>query len=136
MARDDGSRLGVIRRLATERGILEGNKAWVAIAGATWAIRGWQLATRKDESFVVEDLLPGEQLVISHHPPTKGRKGRKRRRARERVEQQKDMAAEPTRRERKLAAALERQRRSAEKSGKVRKARKLAARAERARLNA
>src|SRR5262249_9590270 len=124
MASDDSPRVAAIRRLATERGLLDGKRGWAAVAAVTWGIRGLQPAMRRDEVVAIDALEPGEQIVISHHLPTSGRKAR---RAEEELAKKRAMAASLTRRERKRAVALDKQRRSAERSGQVRKARKLAA---------
>ena len=121
-----------LRREGVERGILGDNYAWTAIAAATWALRGYQIASRRDEQIVVEELQPGEELIVSHHPPAYGRAGRKARRKLAKAQHETEKLSAGTRRERRSVRKLERKRRQAFRSRSARQARELTKVAERA----
>jgi hypothetical protein len=82
------------RRTGLARGIIDGNRTWLVIGGAAWALRGLQYALRPEPPTVYRtEIKVGETYVISEQPAPPTR--RERRRARRDV---KRMTAEELRR--------------------------------------
>lgn len=77
----------MLRRRSLRRGVLEGNRAWLVLGGAVWALRALQLALRPaPERVFVGDLRPGETILVSSRSaPLTGRRRRRARRAERRA---------------------------------------------------
>lgn len=118
------SRVERLAKLSVQRGVIEGRLPWTAVAAVVWGGRALRWALEKDEEVVfVETLEPGETLVIAHEEPTKGRPGRKWRRA------QRKEAKRAAKLERKSARRRAKKLRKLERSRLGRKARRAEKRA-------
>lgn len=75
--------LGYLRRTALSKGVLRGNRLWMAIGFVVWGLRAIQWAWPKEESVVYRTVLqPGETLEIFHDLDTEADRRRQRRRKR------------------------------------------------------
>jgi hypothetical protein len=60
---------GYVRRTAVAKGVLGGNRMWMAVAVVIYGRRLLRrVAGRVSETVYCEELAPGETLVISHQP--------------------------------------------------------------------
>jgi hypothetical protein len=67
----EGTLLAYLRRRSTRKGIIGDSRPWLYIAAATWVIRLLRrTAFRKPEILVLEELKPGERIIISNSRPT------------------------------------------------------------------
>lgn len=71
--------LGALRRAGIDRGLLGGSRPWLVIGALAWGLRLARWALRRQERvLLLEELAPGERLVITHAPlPAKARRGRR-----------------------------------------------------------
>jgi hypothetical protein len=61
-------RLGL--RRGWRQGVVNGNRAWLAVGAAALLLRMLQRAWSKEEAVVFREVLqPGERIIISHEPP-------------------------------------------------------------------
>lgn len=62
-----GRLVTMARRTGVRKGVLGGNRAWLAVAIATW---GWtkfkQVSERQAEVVLSEELEPGQRIVIAN----------------------------------------------------------------------
>jgi len=71
---------GLLRRTALRKGILRGNRVWMAIGFVVWGLRAIQWAWPREESVVYRTVLqPGETLEIFHDLHTEADRRRRRR---------------------------------------------------------
>lgn len=72
----------VARRKGLRRGLIGGNRAWMLVGAAAWAIRFARRLGAKDETVIsTESLKPGETLIIETHARPTRRQRRAERRA-------------------------------------------------------
>jgi hypothetical protein len=72
-AQDDreGRLLGYLRRSGTRKGFFGDSKPWLYIGAASWAFRlVRRFARRRPEILLLEELKPGERVIISRGRPT------------------------------------------------------------------
>jgi hypothetical protein len=96
--------LSTARRTGLARGLLEGNRTWLVIGGAAWAVRGLQYALRPDApSLYRTELEAGETIVITEAPapPTRREQRRDRRDARRTAERERQSDRKQTKRDRR-----------------------------------
>jgi hypothetical protein len=71
-----------LRRNGITRGLIGGNRTWLAIGGAAWTLHALRWAFGRQEEVVFSDeLRQGEQLLILHGTgpaPKRGRRARRR----------------------------------------------------------
>lgn len=62
-----GRLITMARRAGVRKGVLGGNRGWLAVAVATW---GWtklkQMSEREAEVVLSEELKPGQRIVIAN----------------------------------------------------------------------
>jgi hypothetical protein len=69
------------RRSAISKGLIGGNRVWMYVGGAMWALRFARRTFGKNEVIVATEVLqPGQSLLLRTIPPS-SRKGRAARRA-------------------------------------------------------
>lgn len=57
-------------RRGWRQGVVNGNRAWLAVGAAALLLRMLQRAWAKEEAVVFREVLgPGERIIISHEPP-------------------------------------------------------------------
>ena len=67
----EGRLLSYLRRTGTRRGFVGGSKPWLYIGAASWAIRTLlRMARRKSEIILLEELKPGQRIIIANDRPT------------------------------------------------------------------
>ncbi len=67
----EGKLLAYLRRSGTRKGFMGDSKAWLYIGAATWAYRLLKrLAVRKPEVLLLEELKPGERIIVSNDRST------------------------------------------------------------------
>lgn len=75
------------RRRGLSKGVLGGNRVWLAVGGLAWGLRALQWALRPDPRTVYRRALnEGQTLVISAMPPPPTRRQRRKQRKRDRRE--------------------------------------------------
>jgi hypothetical protein len=61
-------RLGL--RRGWRHGVVNGNRAWLAVGALALLMRMLQRAIAKEESVVFREVLqPGDRIIITHEPP-------------------------------------------------------------------
>jgi hypothetical protein len=66
-----GRLVTMLRRQAVRRGIFGGSSGWAAVAVGTWGYTTLKkLARREAEVVFLEELKPGERIIISNNRPT------------------------------------------------------------------
>ncbi len=62
-----GRLVRTVRRTGVRKGILGGNRGWLAVAVATW---GWtklkQVSERQAEVVLSEELKPGQRIIVAN----------------------------------------------------------------------
>ncbi len=67
----EGKLLSYLRRSGTRKGFMGDSKPWLYIGAATWAYRLLRrLAQRKPEILLLEELKPGQRIIVSNNRPT------------------------------------------------------------------
>jgi hypothetical protein len=67
----EGKLLSYLRRSGTRKGFMGDSKPWLYIGAATWAFRLLRrLAHQKPEILLLEELKPGERIIVSNNRPT------------------------------------------------------------------
>ena len=67
----EGRMLGYLRRRGTRKGFLGDSKPWLYIGTAAWAFRLLRrVARRRAEVLLLEELKPGQRIIISNNRPT------------------------------------------------------------------
>ncbi len=67
----EGKVLTYLRRSGTRKGFMGDSKPWLYIGAATWGYRLLRrLAKRKPEILLLEELKPGQRIILSHDRPT------------------------------------------------------------------
>jgi hypothetical protein len=62
--------LATLRRRGIQEGLLGGNRRWLAIGGAAWALRAVQWAMARPEQVIYRGTLErGETLVVQAQSP-------------------------------------------------------------------
>jgi hypothetical protein len=71
--------LDALRRAGIDRGLLGGSRPWLVVGALAWGLRLARWAMRRHERvLLLEELAPGERLLITHTPvPSKRRRGRR-----------------------------------------------------------
>lgn len=68
----------IIKRKGLTSGLFGGDSKWLALGGLVWAagkVRGL-LGFGEPEPMYIEDLKPGQRLVIAHSEPRKRRRSK------------------------------------------------------------
>jgi hypothetical protein len=69
--RTEGRLLAYLRRTGTRKGFMGDSKPWLYIGAASWAFRLLRrMSHRKPEILLLEELKPGERIIISNSRPT------------------------------------------------------------------
>ena len=67
----EGKLLAFLRRSGTRKGIMGDSKPWLYIGAATWGFRLLRrLANRKPDVLLLEELKPGQRIIVSNNRPT------------------------------------------------------------------
>ncbi|MDQ6697327.1 MAG: hypothetical protein M3Z46_07700 [Actinomycetota bacterium] len=67
----EGKVLTYLRRSGTRKGFMGDSKPWLYIGAATWGYRLLRrLAKRKPEILLLEELKPGQRIIVSNDRPT------------------------------------------------------------------
>lgn len=67
----EGKLLSYLRRTGTRKGFMGDSKPWLYIGAASWAIRLLRrMAQRKPEILLLEELKPGQRIIISNNRKT------------------------------------------------------------------
>ena len=67
----EGKLLAFLRRSGTRQGIMGDSKPWLYIGAASWGFRLLRrMAHQKPEILLLEELKPGERIIISNSRPT------------------------------------------------------------------
>lgn len=60
--------IGLLMASGWRRGVRGGNQVWIVVGLAAWLLNRVR-SQRQPTKVYLEDLGPGEALVITHHPP-------------------------------------------------------------------
>ncbi len=67
----EGKLLSFLRRSGTRKGILGDSKPWLYVGAASWGYRYLRrMARRKPEILLLEELKPGQRIIVSNSRPT------------------------------------------------------------------
>ena len=67
----EGRLISYLRRTGVRRGFVGGSKPWLYIGATSWAIRTLlRMARRKSEVILLEELKPGQRIIIANDRPT------------------------------------------------------------------
>lgn len=67
----EGKLFSYLRRAGTRKGFMGDSKPWLYIGAATWAYRLLRrMAHRKPEILLLEELKPGQRIIVSNNRPT------------------------------------------------------------------
>lgn len=70
-----GELLKNARRLSLMKGVLGGDKRFVALAAVVWGLHGLRKATSRQTGVVWDGTVrEGEQLLVTYHPPKRRRR--------------------------------------------------------------